>query len=173
MSSNSINILASTSTLKLLLSPRPNLMPSLSRETASATKFHQKFWCDQLWPSSKTNHALSTVESRRSKRTKADDPQKDESRRSGAKADDLWVKADDPGRKQTIFGSKQTIFWAKADDLWVKADDPGQSGRSRGLKADDPMDQSRRPFLNYNYVKTDDLKGWKQTIHFTQTLISP
>ena len=106
----------------------------------------------------------STVESRRSKRTKADDPQKDESRRSGAKADDLWVKADDPGRKQTIFGSKQTIFWAKADDLWVKADDPGQSGRSRGLKADDPMGQSRRPFLNYNCVKTDDLKGWKQTI---------
>ena len=55
-------------------------------------------------------HVLSTVESRRSKRTKADDPQKDESRRSGAKADDLWVKADDPGRKQTILGLKQTIF---------------------------------------------------------------
>ena len=57
-----------------------------------------------------TDYRLSTVEGRRSKRTKADDPQKDESRRSGAKADDLWVKADDPGRKQTIFGSKQTIF---------------------------------------------------------------
>ena len=91
----------------------------------------------------------STVESRRSKRTKADDPQKDESRRSGAKADDLWVKADDPGRKQTILGLKQTIFWAKADDLWVKADDPGQSGRSEGLKADDPMSQSGRSYLKY------------------------
>ena len=91
----------------------------------------------------------STVESRRSKRTKADDPQKDESRRSGAKADDLWVKADDPGRKQTILGLKQTIFWAKADDLWVKADDPGQSGRSEGLKADDPMGQSGRSYFKY------------------------
>ena len=36
------------------------------------------------------------------------------------KVDDLWVKADDLGRKQTI-------FWAKAYDLWVKLDDPGQS----------------------------------------------
>ena len=95
------------------------------------------------------SHKKSTVESRRSKRTKADDPQKDESRRSGAKADDLWVKADDPGRKQTILGLKQTIFWAKADDLWVKADDPGQSGRSEGLKADDPMGQSGRSYLKY------------------------
>ena len=65
----------------------------------------------------------SRVESRRSFRVKADDPEKDQSRRSRSKADDPWVKADDPsesrrsfvkaddllGSKQTIFGSKQTI----------------------------------------------------------------
>ena len=43
-----ISISASTSTLKSPLSPRPNLMPFPSRETASATKCHQ-FWCHQLW----------------------------------------------------------------------------------------------------------------------------
>ena len=43
-----IFILASTSTLKLPLSPRPNLMPFPSRETASATKCHQ-LWCHQVW----------------------------------------------------------------------------------------------------------------------------
>lgn len=43
-------ILASTSTPKLPLSPRPNLMPFPSRETASATK------CYRLW--SPSNHAL-------------------------------------------------------------------------------------------------------------------
>ena len=51
------SILASTSTLKLPLSPRPNLMPFPSRETASAIKCHQQLWCHQLWPSPKTNHA--------------------------------------------------------------------------------------------------------------------
>ena len=51
-------ILASTSTLKLPLSPRPNLMPFPSRETASATKCHQQLWCHQLWPSPKRNHTL-------------------------------------------------------------------------------------------------------------------
>ena len=65
----------------------------------------------------------SRVESRRSLRVKADDPKKDQSRRSRSKADDPWVKADDPsksrrsfvkaddllGSKQTILGSKQTI----------------------------------------------------------------
>ena len=65
----------------------------------------------------------SRVESRRSFKVKADDPEKDQSRRSRSKADDPWVKADDPsksrrsfvkaddllGSKQTIFGSKQTI----------------------------------------------------------------
>ena len=39
------------------------------------------------------------------------------------KADDLWVKADDLGRKQTMFSLNY-------------ADDPGQSRRSRGLKAE-------------------------------------
>ena len=43
-------------------------------------------------------------------RATADDPGKDQSRRSGAKADDRWVKADDPGSKQTILALKQTIF---------------------------------------------------------------
>ena len=43
--------------------------------------------------------------------------------RSGRKRT-IPTKADDPE------GRKQTIFWAKADDLWVKADDPGQSRRS-------------------------------------------
>ena len=43
-------------------------------------------------------------------RATADDPEKDQSRRSGAKADDRWVNADDPGSKQTILGLKQTIF---------------------------------------------------------------
>ena len=56
MSPNLQNILASTSTLKSPLSPRPNLMPFPSRETASATKCHQQLWCHQLWPSPKTNH---------------------------------------------------------------------------------------------------------------------
>ena len=58
MSPTLIFILASTSTLKLPLSPRPNLMPFPSRETASATKCHQQLWCHQLWPSPKTNHTL-------------------------------------------------------------------------------------------------------------------
>ena len=70
-------------------------------------------------------------------------------------------KADDPkGRKQTILkrmkaddpGRKQTIFWAKTDDLWVKADDPAQSGRSRGLKADDPMGQSGSSAFNQKLI---------------------
>ena len=56
---NKISILASTSTLKSPLSPRPNLMPFPSRETASATKCHQQLWCHQpIWPSPKTNHAF-------------------------------------------------------------------------------------------------------------------
>merc|ERR1711915_976022 len=40
----------STSTLKLPLSPRPNLMPFPSRETASATKYFitQLLYCDIL-----------------------------------------------------------------------------------------------------------------------------
>ena len=58
VSPNLFFILASTSTLKLPLSPRPNLMPFPSRETASATKCHQQLWCHQLWPSPKTNHTL-------------------------------------------------------------------------------------------------------------------
>ena len=45
---------------------------------------------------------LNAVESGRSLGVKADDPGKDESRRSGAKADDPWVKSDDPGSNQTI-----------------------------------------------------------------------
>ena len=68
----------------------------------------------------------SWVESRRSLSVKADDPKKDESGRSGLKADDLWVKADDPGRKQTVLCQSRRSFWVKADDLWVKADDPGR-----------------------------------------------
>ena len=58
VSPNLYFILASTSTLKLPLSPRPNLIPFPSRETASATKCHQHFWCLQLWPSPKINHTL-------------------------------------------------------------------------------------------------------------------
>ena len=65
----------------------------------------------------------SWVESRRSLGVKADDPEKEESRRSGLKADDPWVKADDPGRKQTVLCQSGRSFWDKADDLSVKADD--------------------------------------------------
>ena len=68
----------------------------------------------------------SWVESRRSLSVKADDPKQDESGRSGLKADDPWVKADDPGRKQTVLCQSGRSFWDKADDLWVKADDPGR-----------------------------------------------
>ena len=60
---------------------------------------------------------MSTVESRRSLGVKADDPEKDQSRRSGPKADDLRAKADDPGLKQTIFGQSRRSFRGKADDL--------------------------------------------------------
>ena len=45
-----------------------------------------------------------TVESGRSSRVKADDPQKDESRRSGMKADDPRIKADDPSESRRSFG---------------------------------------------------------------------
>ena len=56
---NIIFILASTSMPKLLLSLRPNLMPFPSKEIANVTKCHQQPWChQQLWPSSKCNHAL-------------------------------------------------------------------------------------------------------------------
>ena len=72
---------------------------------------------------------MSRVESRRSFRVTADDPEKDQSRRSRSKADDPWVKADDPRKSRRSFvkaddllGSKQTIvsgffYCAKADDL--------------------------------------------------------
>ena len=61
--------------------------------------------------------AESTVESGRSSRVKADYPQKDESRRSGIKADDPRIKADD--------------LSAKADDLLRKSRRSlGQSRRS-------------------------------------------
>ena len=61
---------------------------------------------------------------------KANDLGKDQSRRSEAKADDPWVKAD--------------YLRFKADDLWVKAGDTGQSGLSRWLKADDLPGKSER-----------------------------
>ena len=88
---------------------------------------------------------MSWVESRRSLSVKADDPKKDESRRSGLKADDLWVKADDPGRKQTVLCQSRRSFWVKADDLWVKADDLANPNpylksltQSLTVKADNP-----------------------------------
>ena len=72
----------------------------------------------------------SRVESRRSFRVKADDPEKDQSRRSRSKADDPWVKADDPSKSRRSFvkaddllGSKQTIFVSKQTIQ-------GESGRS-------------------------------------------
>ena len=51
--------------------------------------------CAQSW---------STVESGRSSEVKADDPQKDKSGRSGMKADDPWIKADDPSESRRSFG---------------------------------------------------------------------
>ena len=60
----------------------------------------------------------STVESGRSSSGKADDPEKDKSRRSGMKADDPWIKADD------LSESRRSLV---------------QSRRSQGLKADDPI----------------------------------
>ena len=78
-------------------------------------------------------------------RSKADDPK-------GRKQTILKrMKADDPGRKQTIYGSNQTIR--------------GESRRS--------LVQSRRSFEPKQtiygskqtiQVKADDLEGWKQTI---------
>ena len=72
----------------------------------------------------------SRVESRRSFSVKADDPEKDQSRRSRSKADDPWVKADDPSKSRRSFvkaddllGSKQTIFVSKQTIQ-------GESGRS-------------------------------------------
>ena len=53
-------ILASTSMPKLPLSPRPNLMLFLSKETANAIKCHQQLWChQQKWTSSKCNPSSS------------------------------------------------------------------------------------------------------------------
>ena len=90
----------------------------------------------------------STVESRRSKRTKADDPQKDESRRSGAKADDLWFKADD-----LLSQSRRSMGLSRRS--WAKAEISGA--------------QSRRSYLKSHSVKADDLKGRKQTILWAKT----
>ena len=71
----------------------------------------------------------SRVESRRSLSVKADDPKKDQSRRSWSKADDPWAKADDPSKSRRSF--------VKADDLWVKPDDPERKRTISRLKADD------------------------------------
>ena len=72
-----------------------------------------------------TDHIIteSRVESRRSLRVKADDPQKDQSRRSRSKADDPWAKADDPSQSRRS-SSKRRFYRVKSDDPWAKADDP-------------------------------------------------
>ena len=126
---------------------------------------------------------MSTVESRRSLSVKADDPKKDQSRRSRrkqtipTKADDLGTKADDPGVKQTIFGPKRTIFWAKADDPWVKADDPKAKADDLGskrtifwAKADDLWSQSGRSYLNTDWIKADDLLNQSGRSYLTTDL---
>ena len=81
---------------------------------------------------------------------KQQDPKKDQSRRSRSKADDPWVKSDDPSKSRRSFvkaddllGSKQTIFGSKQTIL-------SESRRSQGLKADDPI---------WNFYV------WKQTIY--------
>ena len=85
----------------------------------------------------------SRVESRRSLSVKADDPKKDQSRRSWSKADDPWAKADDPSKSRRSF--------VKADDLWAKPDDPGRKRTISRLKADDLI-------WNCENMKPDDLE---------------
>ena len=98
----------------------------------------------------------STVESGRSLSVKADDPGKDESRRSRLS-------------RRSLGQSRRS--WAKEDDLRSTADDLlSQSRRSMGLsrrswaKAEISGAQSRRSYLKSHSVKADDLKGRKQTI---------
>ena len=71
-------------------------------------------------------HSLCSIEVK----SKADDPKKDQSRRSRSKGDDLWVQGDDSSKGRLSFvkvddlsGSKQTIFESK-QMIW------GESGRS-------------------------------------------
>ena len=124
----------------------------------------------------------SRVESRRSLRVKADDPQKDQSRRSRSKADDPWVKADDPSKSRRSF--------AKADDL---KDESGrsylnflkrESGRSWGMKADDPHQYIRmsheviwiilfRPHLNFARTLISTSPYFNPNPFITLTLITP
>ena len=60
--------------------------------------------CPCLRIEDSTKSAPSTVESGRSSEVKADDPEKDKSGRSGMKADDPWMKADDPPESRRSFG---------------------------------------------------------------------
>ena len=106
-------------------------------------------WIDDL-------ELLSRVESRRSLRVKADDPQKDQSRRSRSKADDPWVKADDPSKSRRSFvkaddllGSKQTILRSKQTIFESKQTIRGESRRSQGWK---------------RTILSEFFKAWKRTI---------
>ena len=98
----------------------------------------------------------SRVESRRSFRVKADDPEKDQSRRSRSKADDPWVKADDPSKSRRSFvkaddllGSKQTILRSKQTIFESKQTIRGESRRSQGWK---------------RTILSEFFKAWKRTI---------
>ena len=110
-------------------------------------------------------------------RSKADDPK-------GRKQTILKrMKADDPGRKQTIYGSKQTIrgesrrslvqsrrsfepkqtIYGSKQTIQVKADDlKGWKQTILWAKADDPIWNMDDPF--WSKTKPCNLEGWKQTI---------
>ena len=113
-------------------------------------------WFHMIWL------GLNRVQSRRSLRTKADDPQKDQSRRSRSKADDPWFKADDPSQSRRS-SSKRRFYRVKADDPWAKADDLGPKQTIH----DGPWVIGRTSLPNLNFHKMHP------NLNLTLTLILP